>query len=202
MDECPALPVLRGHHGMDLEPRLPLRQLLEHCLAWIPQPRVALFVLESNEKAIGFYEHMGFRPTGDGGGEPRSGPRAVPDPAEDGGRRDPVGRRQAVPWLVQIQAAGPGGDLPLAALPLGAAAADLRGGAEEILSTRVDVRGTDSKLIGSKLVVKGFLSVSVLYRDPPSPATPVATDRDTWRLMAGYSTRLARVSTFRGPRIL
>lgn len=40
-----------------------------------------------------------------------------------------------------------------------------RGGAEEILSTRVDVRGTDSKLIGSKLVVKGFLSAAVLYRE-------------------------------------
>ena len=40
-----------------------------------------------------------------------------------------------------------------------------RGGAEEILSTRVDVRGTDSKLIGSKLVVKGFIAVSVLYRE-------------------------------------
>ena len=40
-----------------------------------------------------------------------------------------------------------------------------RGGAEEILSTRVDVRGTDSKLIGNKLVVKGFLSASVLYRE-------------------------------------
>ena len=40
-----------------------------------------------------------------------------------------------------------------------------RGGAEEILSTRVDVRGADSKLIGSKLVVKGFLSASVLYRE-------------------------------------
>lgn len=40
-----------------------------------------------------------------------------------------------------------------------------RGGAEEILSTRVDVRGTDSKLIGSKLVVKGFLSATVLYRE-------------------------------------
>ena len=40
-----------------------------------------------------------------------------------------------------------------------------RGGAEEILSTRVDVRGADSKLIGSKLVVKGFLSVSALYRE-------------------------------------
>ena len=40
-----------------------------------------------------------------------------------------------------------------------------RGGAEEILSTRVDIRGADSKLIGSKLVVKGFLSASVLYRE-------------------------------------
>ncbi|MDE7220553.1 MAG: DUF3794 domain-containing protein [Oscillospiraceae bacterium] len=40
-----------------------------------------------------------------------------------------------------------------------------RGGAEEILSTRIDVRGTDSKLIGNKLVVKGFLSASVLYRE-------------------------------------
>lgn len=40
-----------------------------------------------------------------------------------------------------------------------------RGGAEEILSTRLDVRGTDSKLIGSKLVVKGLISASVLYRE-------------------------------------
>ncbi len=40
-----------------------------------------------------------------------------------------------------------------------------RGGAEEILSTRVDIRGADSKLIGSKLVVKGFLSVTALYRE-------------------------------------
>lgn len=40
-----------------------------------------------------------------------------------------------------------------------------RGGAEEILSTRVDIRGTDSKLIGNKLVVKGFLAASVLYRE-------------------------------------
>ena len=40
-----------------------------------------------------------------------------------------------------------------------------RGGAEEILSTRADIKGTDSKLIGSKLVVKGLISVSVLYRE-------------------------------------
>lgn len=40
------------------------RQLLEHCLAWLPRPRTALFVLKGNEKAVGFYEHMGFRLTG------------------------------------------------------------------------------------------------------------------------------------------
>lgn len=37
---------------------------LERCLAWLPRPRVVLFVLEGNEKAIEFYEHMGFRLTG------------------------------------------------------------------------------------------------------------------------------------------
>ena len=57
--EIAALYVLQEYQGLGLG-----RQLLEHCLAWIPQPRVALFVLEGNEKAIGFYEHMGFRPTG------------------------------------------------------------------------------------------------------------------------------------------
>lgn len=40
-----------------------------------------------------------------------------------------------------------------------------RGAAAEILSTRLMVRGTDSKLIGSKLVVKGLISASVLYRE-------------------------------------
>ena len=40
-----------------------------------------------------------------------------------------------------------------------------RGGAEEVLSTRVEVKSTDCKLIGSKLVVKGLVSVSVLYRE-------------------------------------
>lgn len=40
-----------------------------------------------------------------------------------------------------------------------------RGGAEEILSTRLDVRGTDSKLIGNKLVVKGLISAAILYRE-------------------------------------
>ena len=57
--EIAALYVLQEYQGLGLG-----RQLLEHCLAWIPRPRVVLFVLEGNEKAIRFYEHMGFRPTG------------------------------------------------------------------------------------------------------------------------------------------
>lgn len=40
-----------------------------------------------------------------------------------------------------------------------------RGGAEEIISTRLDIWSTDSKLIGSKLVVKGIIAASVLYRE-------------------------------------
>ena len=40
-----------------------------------------------------------------------------------------------------------------------------RGAASEILCTRLALRGTDSKLIGSKLVVKGLISASVLYRE-------------------------------------
>ena len=39
-----------------------------------------------------------------------------------------------------------------------------RDGVEEILSTRLDIRGTDSKLIGNKLVVKGTITAAVLYR--------------------------------------
>ena len=40
-----------------------------------------------------------------------------------------------------------------------------RGGAEEIVSCRADVRGTDCKLIGTKLVLKGIVAVTVLYRE-------------------------------------
>lgn len=39
------------------------------------------------------------------------------------------------------------------------------GGAEEILSVRVELRGTDCKQIGSKLVVKGIAAAEVLYRE-------------------------------------
>ena len=40
-----------------------------------------------------------------------------------------------------------------------------RGGVEEVISCRADVRGTDCKLIGTKLVLKGIVAVTVLYRE-------------------------------------
>lgn len=40
-----------------------------------------------------------------------------------------------------------------------------RGGAEEILSCRAEVCSTDCKLIGTKLVLKGIVAVTALYRD-------------------------------------
>ena len=57
--EIGALYVLREfqEHGIG-------RKLLEACLARLPRPRAALFVLKGNDQAIGFYEHMGFRLTG------------------------------------------------------------------------------------------------------------------------------------------
>lgn len=57
--ELVALYVLREFQGLGLG-----RQLLERCLAWLHRPRVALFVLKGNEKAVGFYRRMGFRFTG------------------------------------------------------------------------------------------------------------------------------------------
>ncbi len=57
--EVGALYVLKDFQGYGIG-----RDLLEHCLAWIPRPRASLFVLKGNDKAIGFYGHMGFRLTG------------------------------------------------------------------------------------------------------------------------------------------
>ena len=57
--EVGALYVLKDFQGQGIG-----RDLLEHCLAWLPRPRVALFVLKGNDKAIGFYKRMGFRLTG------------------------------------------------------------------------------------------------------------------------------------------
>ena len=38
--------------------------LMRHCLDFCTRPNVVLYVLEGNEKAAGFYRHMGFEPTG------------------------------------------------------------------------------------------------------------------------------------------
>lgn len=57
--EIGALYVLKDFQGQGIG-----RKLVERCLARLPRPRVALFVLKGNDKAVGFYEHMGFRLTG------------------------------------------------------------------------------------------------------------------------------------------
>ncbi len=57
--EVSALYLLSAYHGLGLG-----RMLLDACLAHLDRPKVALFVLQGNEKAIGFYEHMGFSMTG------------------------------------------------------------------------------------------------------------------------------------------
>ena len=57
--EVIALYVLKEYQGFGFG-----KLLLEHCLARLPRPKVALFVLKGNDKAVGFYEHMGFRLTG------------------------------------------------------------------------------------------------------------------------------------------
>ncbi len=60
-----------------------------------------------------------------------------------------------------------------------------RGGAEEILSTRVDLRSTDSKLIGSKLVVKGMVTASVLYRENGGKAALLQQDLPFSQIIEG-----------------
>lgn len=57
--ELCALYVLREHQGQGLG-----RRLLDACLQRLPHPKVGLLVLEGNQRAIGFYERMGFRLTG------------------------------------------------------------------------------------------------------------------------------------------
>lgn len=57
--EVSALYVLEAYQGQGLG-----RMLMDACLDRLERPRVALYVLEGNEKAIGFYKHMGFRMTG------------------------------------------------------------------------------------------------------------------------------------------
>lgn len=57
--EISGLYLLREYQGQGLG-----RRLLASCLERLPHPAAVLFVLEGNEKAIGFYEHFGFRFTG------------------------------------------------------------------------------------------------------------------------------------------
>ena len=54
--EIVAFYLLAEYQGLGLG-----RRLMEACLERLSRPRTVLFVLKGNEKAIGFYEHMGFR---------------------------------------------------------------------------------------------------------------------------------------------
>lgn len=57
--EVMAIYLLEQYKGLGLG-----RRLMEACLERLPHPSVVLLVLEGNTRAIGFYEHMGFRLTG------------------------------------------------------------------------------------------------------------------------------------------
>lgn len=67
--EIVAFYLLRKYQGQGLASRL-----MRHCLEFCTRPNVVLYVLEGNEKAAGFYRHMGFEFTG----------RAQPDPTPYG----------------------------------------------------------------------------------------------------------------------
>lgn len=60
-----------------------------------------------------------------------------------------------------------------------------RGGVEEILSCRVDVRGTDCKLIGTKLVLKGIVAVTVLYRESGGSLEQMRTELPFSQILDG-----------------
>lgn len=57
--ELASLYVLRAAQGMGLG-----RCLVEQAVAEMPAGPVSLLVFEGNTRAIGFYNHLGFRPTG------------------------------------------------------------------------------------------------------------------------------------------
>lgn len=57
--EVSAIYLLEQYKGLGLG-----RRLMEACLERLPHPSVFLLVLQGNTRAIGFYEHMGFRLTG------------------------------------------------------------------------------------------------------------------------------------------
>ena len=57
--EVSSLYLLRSHQGRGVG-----RTLMEAALARCPHPEVVLLALETNARAIGFYEHLGFSLTG------------------------------------------------------------------------------------------------------------------------------------------
>lgn len=57
--EITALYVLKKYQKIGIG-----KALLESCLNKIEKREAVLFVLKENENAIGFYRHMGFKPTG------------------------------------------------------------------------------------------------------------------------------------------
>ena len=60
-----------------------------------------------------------------------------------------------------------------------------RGGALDILTARFAVRGTDSKLIGNKLVVKGLISASILYRESSGRLSVLQQDLPFSQILEG-----------------
>lgn len=59
MSELSSIYVLRAWQGRGVG-----RALMEEALARCPHDQVVVYVVEGNERAIGFYERMGFVPTG------------------------------------------------------------------------------------------------------------------------------------------
>lgn len=57
--EIAAFYLLKSHQGRGYG-----RLLMESCLSRLPREKVILYVLKGNERAIGFYRHMGFAETG------------------------------------------------------------------------------------------------------------------------------------------
>ena len=74
-----------------------------------------------------------------------------------------------------------------------------RGAAAEILSTRFALRGTDSKLIGNKLVVKGLISASVLYRENGGRLSVLQQDLPFSQILegSGFSEDLDSTASYR-----
>lgn len=60
-----------------------------------------------------------------------------------------------------------------------------RGGVEEVISCRTDVRGTDCKLIGTKLVLKGIVAVTVLYRESGGTLEQMRTELPFSQILDG-----------------